>query len=131
MLMASLDEALACDVVVAAPDSKTAFAFGHELFRDALYDALAPSERRRWHLRVARALHDRVRAGDAIAPAELAHHFFSALPESDLKLTVRYCSDAAGACAEVYAFADAARHMRHAREALGLLSSRTNICDSV
>ena len=122
-LMASLDDALASGVVVAAPDSKTAFAFGHELFRNVLYDALTPAERRRWHLSIARALHHRSQKGEAIAPAELAHHFFSALPESDLRSTVRYCSHAATACAEVYAYRDAARHLRHAREALALLES--------
>ena len=40
-LMASLDDALASRSVVAAPDSRTAFAFGHDLLRAALYDAIA------------------------------------------------------------------------------------------
>jgi DNA-binding winged helix-turn-helix (wHTH) protein len=120
-LMESLDDALVSEVVVAAADSKTAFAFGHELFRAALYDALPPAERRRAHARVARALDDRARAGETIARADVAYHAYAALPDGDLQLAVRACSRAADECAAVYAYPEAARHLRHAREALALI----------
>ena len=97
--MACIDEAIAQEVVIAAPDSKTGFAFGHELLRSVLYDALLPPERRRWHLRIAVALETRSHAGDAAPPTDLAHHFHSALPDTDLRKTVRYCRKAAARAA--------------------------------
>jgi DNA-binding winged helix-turn-helix (wHTH) protein len=122
-LMAVLDDAIANDVIVAKPESRTEFAFGHELLRGVLYDALAPAERRACHLRVAKALEQRHNEGDAVPAALLAHHFWAALPESDLQKTVDYCSQAADAAARVYAYADGMRHLRRAREALDLTES--------
>jgi eukaryotic-like serine/threonine-protein kinase len=120
-LMASLDEALAAEVVVAAPDSMTAFAFGHELLRAVLYDALSPLEQRRWHLRTAHALEQRMALGEPAPPAELAYHFHAALPESDLRKTVDYCREAAVAAGAMFANADVVRYLRHALEALDLM----------
>jgi DNA-binding winged helix-turn-helix (wHTH) protein len=120
-VMASLDEALAAEVVVAAPDSMTAFAFGHELLRAVLYDALSPLEQRSWHLRAAHALEQRMAADETVTPAELAYHFHAALPESDLRKTVDYCRQAAVAAGAVFANADVVRYLRHAIEALDLM----------
>ncbi|MET0342401.1 MAG: AAA family ATPase [Polyangiales bacterium] len=120
-LMACVDEAVALEVVIAAPDSKTGFAFGHELLRSVLYDALSAPERRRWHLRVAEALEARSFAGEAAPPSELAHHFHSALPDTDLRQTVRYCRNAAARAALASANAEVVRYARHALEALELL----------
>jgi DNA-binding winged helix-turn-helix (wHTH) protein len=122
-LMSCLDEALATDVIVAAPDSVTAFGFGHELLRVALYDALTTAERRRWHTRIANALDERQRAGEAVAPSDLAYHFHAALPESDARKTVEYCRAAATAAADGFASSDVARYLRHALEALGLVEN--------
>ena len=119
-LMATLDKATASDVIVAASDSTTEFAFGHDLLRGVLYDGIAPAERRACHLRVARTLEQRLHEGDGVPVAVLAYHFRAALPESDLKKTVDYCSQAAIAAARVYAYADGVRYLRQAREALDL-----------
>jgi DNA-binding winged helix-turn-helix (wHTH) protein len=120
-LMASLDDALAADIVVAAADSMTAFAFGHELLRAVLYDALPALDQRRWHLRTARALEQRAAAREDVAPAELAYHFHAALPESDLRKTVDHCRAAAMAAAAVFANPDVVRYLRQALEALELI----------
>ncbi|MET0343276.1 MAG: AAA family ATPase [Polyangiales bacterium] len=120
-LMALVDEAIAAEVVIAAPDSMTGFAFGHELLRTVLYDALTPADRRRWHLRVAEALEARLGTGDAAPPSELAYHFHSALPEGDLKKTVRFCREAAVAAALAFANVDVIRYVHHALEALEML----------
>ncbi len=120
VLMGILDGAVAKAVVVAAPDSRTEFAFGHELLREVLYDGVAPSARRLCHLRVAEALEQRRHEGDSVPAAVLAFHFRAALPESDLRKTVAYCSQAATAAGGVYAYADAMRYLRQAREALDL-----------
>jgi DNA-binding winged helix-turn-helix (wHTH) protein len=121
-LMASLDDALAAEVVVAAPDSATGFAFGHELLRAVLYDALPAAERRHWHVRIARALELRANAGNVIPPSELAYHCYAALPESDLRKTVDFCRAAASAASlSVYGNPDVVRYLRHALEALALM----------
>lgn len=122
-MMASLDDALAAEVVVAAPDSMTAFGFGHELLRSVLYDALAPSEQRRWHLTIAQALEARSATGDTTPPAEIAYHYYGALPQSDLRKTVEYCRRAAAAAGAVFANPDVVRYTRHALEALDLMDN--------
>ena len=120
-LIASLDDALATEVVVPAPDSMTAFAFGHELLRVVLRDALSPTEQRHMHLRVGEALEQRRNAGDAVSASELAYHFHAALPDSSPRKTVDHCRAAATAAAAVFANADVVRYMRHALEALDLV----------
>jgi DNA-binding winged helix-turn-helix (wHTH) protein len=120
-LMASLDEAIAADLVVAAPESTTAFAFGHDLMRAALYDDLSSAEQRSWHMRTAHALEQRLEQGDAVPPSELAYHLHAALPESDLRKTVAYCRAASAAAAAVYAHSDAVRYLHNALEALTLM----------
>jgi eukaryotic-like serine/threonine-protein kinase len=120
-LMAALDDALASELLVAAADSRTAFAFGHELLRAVLYDDLPPVERRSRHLRVALALEQRREAGDDVLAADLAYHFHAALPDGDHRKTVRHCGLAANDAARVYANADVVRYLRHALEALALI----------
>lgn len=120
-LVSSLDDAIAAEVIVAAPHSRTAFAFGHELMRTVLYEALPPAERRGWHLRVGRALEIRAAAGERVPASELAYHFHAALPESDLRKTVDYCGKAAVEAAAVFATVDVVRYTRHALEALELV----------
>ncbi len=119
-LMRLLDDALDADVVVAAPGSNTAFAFGHELLRSVLYDALSPQAQRRLHVRLARLLEQRLSAGELVPASELAYHFHAGLPESDLRQTVHFCRLASLAAADVLANADVVRYARHALEALEL-----------
>lgn len=119
-LMRNLDAALGLQVLVAAPDSGTAFAFGHELLRSVLYDALSPADRRAWHIRIANALEHRVNDGAPVPPSELAYHLYAGLPESDLRKTVHFCREAATA-ASVYGNPDVVRYLRHALEALALM----------
>jgi DNA-binding winged helix-turn-helix (wHTH) protein len=120
-LMTSLDAALASEVVLRVPDSATAFMFAHELLRVALCDALTPAYLRKCHLRVALALEERPLGGAQSPVANLAFHFHAALPESDLRKTVQYCSAAAQESIHLFALADGRRHLRHARQALELM----------
>ncbi len=120
-LMASLDDAIACDAIVVAKGSPHAFAFGHELLRAVLYDALAPAARRRQHLHTAQALEAKLHAGESIAPSELAYHFRAALPDGDPRKTIEHCRAAANAAATVFAGLDVVRYLRHAIEALDLM----------
>ena len=122
-LMACLDEAVGAELLVAAPDSANGFAFGHELLRAALYEALLPSERRGLHLRAARALERRRDAGDTVPSSDLAYHYHRAMPESDLRKVVEHCRAAAWASSAVFANAEVARYMRQALEALDLMEN--------
>jgi DNA-binding winged helix-turn-helix (wHTH) protein len=120
-LMASLDEAIASGVLVAAPESVTEFGFSHELQRAALYEGLDAPERRRWHLRVADVLEQRKAAAEAVSAAELAYHAYAALPESDPRKVVTFCRQAAAAATAAFAPEEATRYTRHALEALELV----------
>jgi len=119
-LMASLDEALQDELLIAAPDSKTAFAFAHELLRAVLYEGLPHAERRAYHLQVAHALVQRRQAADAVPAADIAFHFHAALPHPALEDTVRWCTKAARDAARVLANQDAVRYLDHALQALDL-----------
>jgi DNA-binding winged helix-turn-helix (wHTH) protein len=120
-LISALDEALATDLVIAAPGSMTAFAFGHELLRSVLYDALEPAERRGWHLRICHVLERCRIAGEPIPPSDLAHHSYSALPDSDPRKTIEHCRAAAAAAAARFANVDVVRYMKQSLEALDLI----------
>jgi DNA-binding winged helix-turn-helix (wHTH) protein len=119
-LMVPLDRALEHEVVLVAPDSRTAFTFSHDLLRAVLYDNLPPVERRSLHLKVALALEEQRRAGESVTAAVLAYHFHAALPESDLRKTVEHCLRAADDAGTVFAYADGVRYLYHALEALAL-----------
>lgn len=122
-LMTSLDAALEDEVVVASAESSTGFAFAHALLWTVLYDALAPKERRRLHARVAALSEEGARAGELVAPSELAYHYHAALPDCDLRRTIDACRKAAEASAAVFAGNDVVRYTRHALEALDLLDA--------
>ena len=120
-LMSSLEAAWGSDILVPAPDSRTAFAFDHDLLREALYESVSPAERRRLHRSVAQAFEQRAQAGEGVSAYTLAHHLHAALPDSDLRVCIRYCIAAAADAGAAYAYADGARYLGHAREALDLL----------
>ena len=77
---------------------ETPYAFRHALFRQALYDRLAPSARAALHHKVGLALEERRDAGVTVAAAELAMHFDRGrVPLAAL----RYYGDAAAAALHV------------------------------
>jgi DNA-binding winged helix-turn-helix (wHTH) protein len=120
-LMNSLDAAVMSEVVQCAPDSATAFVFAHDLLRVALCDTLTPAALRNSHVRVALALEELLLGGTQVPVADLAFHFHAALPDGDLRKTVKYCSAAAEESIRLFALADGRRHLRHARQALELI----------
>ncbi|MFI5308937.1 MAG: ATP-binding protein, partial [Polyangiales bacterium] len=80
-LLAALDRALAARLVVREQGSLARYAFAHAVVRDAIYDDLPSGEKCELHLRAGEALErQRVRPG---ATAELALHFYRALPRGD------------------------------------------------
>jgi DNA-binding winged helix-turn-helix (wHTH) protein len=119
-LIASLDAALAFEIVVAKAGTRTEFSFSHELLRCVLYEQLEPARRRSLHLSVVHALEQR-KPFEPVAASDLAYHARAALPLGDLRKTVSYCTSASEAAVNVFAFADGARYLQYARETLELL----------
>ncbi len=119
-LLEQLDEALAGDVLVASSEDPNRFAFGHELMREVLCEALPQSEQRKLRLRVGEALEQRGRSGAQTSAAEIAHHFLAALPEGELLRAVRYARQASDEASAAIAYADAASLLRRALSALEL-----------
>jgi DNA-binding CsgD family transcriptional regulator/tetratricopeptide (TPR) repeat protein len=112
-----LDDALRDAVAhhVLVQDAET-YAFRHALVREAVLSDLLPGERSKLHVTLAEALTADPSLGEdtaGAAAAEVAHHWWEArrLPEA-LKSLV----EAGRAAEDVYAFAEAHRHLENALE---------------
>jgi DNA-binding CsgD family transcriptional regulator/tetratricopeptide (TPR) repeat protein len=77
-LMDALREATASNILVASAEGT--YGFRHALLREVVHDDLLPGERTRFHSVLARALEDRIAAGDTGAhiTAQAAHHWMAA-----------------------------------------------------
>lgn len=125
-IMQSLDDALSSEVLTAVTDSRTAFAFSHDLLRVALYESIPPAELRRLHLGVALELEKEKVGGEAVSAATLAFHFGAAIPDGDLMKAVEYSARAAEDACTMFAYADAMRHLRNALAALALVPNSSS-----
>jgi ATP/maltotriose-dependent transcriptional regulator MalT len=99
----ALREAVASHIVVTVGED--GYGFRHALLREVVYDDLLPGERSSMHAALARALEDRIEAGDAGAhiTAAAAHHWAAAGDQPrGLKAAVR----AALAAERVHAFGE-------------------------
>ena len=103
-LLDALREATASHILVASAEGT--YGYRHALLREVVHDDLLPGERTRFHSVLARALEDRIEAGDTGAhiTAQAAHHWMEAGDQSAaMAAAVR-----AGAAAErVDAYAEA------------------------
>ena len=108
-LLAVLDEAMAARVVSAVPGVPGRMRFEHALIRDTAYDSLTATRRAQLHRRTGETL-EGLYSGD-LGPhlAELAHHFFSALPSGDTERAFTYAIRAAEWSLAQLAFEEAAR----------------------
>lgn len=109
----AIDEACNAQIVSGAGGG---FAFAHDLFREVLYDNLAPDERRSLHSAVGTVLEGLYAADRELHLAELAHHFLHASPGSEK--AIHYSVRAAERAARQLAFEEAAGHCQAALEAL-------------
>jgi DNA-binding SARP family transcriptional activator len=83
--------------------------FSHALVRETLYEGLSARRRRAAHLRAGEIL-ERLHASDPQPYlAELAHHFFEALPSSDAARAVGYAERAGDHAVALLAYEEAAR----------------------
>jgi predicted ATPase len=115
------------DGSAAWPDGKLAarYAFVHELYRDVLYERLAPGRRAAMHDSVGRSLEQAYAgAAEPYFAARLAHHFTQA---DDPDRSVRYLQAAAAQSLARSAHAEAARHATAALEMLGAMRARGDV----
>jgi DNA-binding winged helix-turn-helix (wHTH) protein len=120
-VLEGLDEASAENLV--ERDRSGHFRFKHDIIRAALSQALRPARRMELHQRVARAIE--AGAQPEARLAELAHHFFEALPLSGPDKAIHYATRAAEAARRALDFDGAALHYRQALAALQARPSAT------
>jgi tetratricopeptide (TPR) repeat protein len=111
----SIDEARDAHVVW---ETGGRFSFVHDLFREALYDDLAPDERRRLHGEVGASLERLYTADSELHLPELAHHFLHSSPGNEK--AIHYSVRAAERASRQLAFEAA---VAHGEAALAALSS--------
>ena len=105
------DEAITARVLAEAP-TVGRLRFSHTLVRDTLYEALTAGQRRAAHLRAGEIL-ERLYASDPEPHlAELAYHFFEALPSGDIGRAVDYAQRAGDHAVALLAYEEAARLTR-------------------
>jgi DNA-binding SARP family transcriptional activator len=118
VLLGQLDEAVAARLVAIVAGSRNDFRFTHALVRDALYDELAPAERRDLHRRAADVISEGLGSATAAHLSEIAHHYFQALPSVDPDLAFAAAERAGDHAREIVAFEEAARLYETALQAL-------------
>ena len=102
------DEAMTARVLAEAP-TLGRLRFSHTLVRDTLDEALTAGQRRAAHLRAGEIL-ERLCASDPEPHlAELAYHFFEALPSGDTGRAVDYAQRAGDHAVALLAYEEAAR----------------------
>jgi DNA-binding SARP family transcriptional activator len=107
-VLESIDEAITARVLAEAP-TVGRLRFSHALVRDTLYEGLGAGRRRAAHLRAAESLQRLYASGPEPYLAELAHHFFEALPSGDADRAVDYAQRAGDHAVALLAYEEAAR----------------------
>jgi class 3 adenylate cyclase/tetratricopeptide (TPR) repeat protein len=120
-LVAFLDEAVSLELIDEAPGARGRYSFRHALIREALYDALPASTRRRLHRDIAEAV--RAMASSVEPAAEIAYHFCRAGSTEAAELAIEYSRQASRMAGRQLAYEEAANHLRNAIEALQLKRS--------
>ena len=115
-----LAEAEAARIVAEVPAQIGRFSFTHALIREALYEELSPTRRVRLHRQTGEALEAVHAANVGPRLAELAHHFFEAVPAGELEKAVHYARRAGDRALALLAYEEAARHYELALRALDL-----------
>jgi tetratricopeptide (TPR) repeat protein len=117
-LLDHLDAATDARVVDEVPGMLGRRRFSHALIRDTLHDALPTARRIRYHGQLGAVLEELYANDPEPHLAELAHHFFQAMPGGDVDRAIDYARRAGDRAAALYGYEDAARLYRMALEAL-------------
>ncbi len=117
-LLEALDESRAARVVEAVPGSTGLYSFSHGLVQEAILAELTTTQRVQLHFRAAEAL-ERLHSARLDAHlAELARHYFEALPGGDAKKAVGYAQRAGERAGAMHAYEQAIAHYGHALQVL-------------
>jgi DNA-binding SARP family transcriptional activator len=108
-LLDLLDEAISAGVIGDAPGGRARLRFTHVLIRDALYDELTATGRMRLHRSVGEALEALYASNPGNHLAELAYHFYEAVPAAEAEKAVRYARAAGDDAAIRLAYEESAR----------------------
>lgn len=114
-LLDQVESSVAIGLVTEDAGSVGAFAFAHDLVRDALQEAVSGTRRARLHARIARAL---IEQGDR--PFDAAHHLLQAMPIVAAEEVAPHVAAAADAAVAGLAFEQAEQQLR---QALGLVQA--------
>ena len=115
-----VDEAILARALTQIPGTPGRLRFAHALIRDSLYDSIPAGTRRRLHRSAGEVLDSLYRIEREAHLAELANHFFLAIPEADAENAVEYARRAGHVAVARLAFEEAARLFDMALEALKL-----------
>jgi tetratricopeptide (TPR) repeat protein len=113
-----LDEAVRARALVEVPGAAGRLRFAHALIRDTLYEAIPSGNRLELHRRTGEVLESLYGIEREAHLAELAHHFFAAIPEGDPQRAVEYARRAGDVASARLAFEEAARLYGMALQAL-------------
>ena len=118
-VLESIDEAITARVLAEAP-TVGRLRFSHALVRDTLYEGLTAGRRRAAHLSAAESLERLYASNPEPHLAELAHHFFEALPSGNAARAVDYARRAGDHAVALLAYEEAARLYALALRALDM-----------
>jgi eukaryotic-like serine/threonine-protein kinase len=114
-VLAALEEASGRAVVEQRPAAGTVgFRFTHAFFRQTLYEEIFVPRRIRLHQQVGRALEEVYGRRLDEHASELAEHFSQSTEPGDLVKALRYSERAADRAMQVFAYAEAVRHLEQA-----------------
>ncbi|NOT56042.1 MAG: AAA family ATPase [Deltaproteobacteria bacterium] len=122
-----LSEAVAAHFLVSEPGGAGRYSFSHALVRETLYEALDDARRAHLHRVVGGVLEQQTRPVPDHLVAEIALHFFHAVPAgNDNKKALTYAVRAAEHAASRFAYEDA---ISHYSRALAVMESRGESSD--
>jgi DNA-binding winged helix-turn-helix (wHTH) protein len=122
-LLELLGEAEAAGILSESPDRPGGYAFTHALIRQTLYEELRGPRRLALHRSLAEALAALHGAHPEAPAAEIAHHYYEAMPAGTAEEAVAWCVRAAEASHAQLAYDEAARHYERAVEAADFASA--------
>jgi tetratricopeptide (TPR) repeat protein len=120
-LLDVVEEAVRARALTEVPGTKGHLRFGHALIRETLYERIPASRRVELHQRTGDVLEGLYGIEREAHLAELAHHFFLAIPDADPSPAVEYARRAGDVAAARLAFEEAARLYGVALQALKLI----------
>lgn len=119
-LLDHLDEARNARVLADVPQHIGRFTFAHGLVRESLCDALPAAHRVHLHHQIAETLERRYGDQPGEHVAELAYHFFEAIPAAPATKAVEYCRRAGDRAMRLLAHQEAIGHYQRALQCLDL-----------